>query len=175
MENNWYILKVVSGQEKKISSRIDSLLKEEKILIDEVFVPFKKVTKIKRGKKIEDQEKLFSGYVFVKFDLNINSQSSIVAIPKVSGFLGGKNPTAVSKSKMDDIFNMVSNNNVVAVDNEKIFRIGEIVNVIDGSFDSFSGSVESFDIEKERVKISISIFGRLTSVELHYYQVKKQG
>lgn len=173
MENNWYILKVVSGQENKIYNIINSLSNDNKIQIDEVLVPTRKTFKIKKGKKVEEQEKLFSGYVFVKFDLNLDTKSNLLSIPKVSGFLGGINPSPVSKVKMDDIFAMINNEKGDSDNSDKIFEIGEIVNVIDGPFDSFSGTVDAFDSEKERVKISISIFGRSTSVELHYHQVKK--
>ena len=173
MENNWYILKVVSGQENKISKLIESLSDQEKINIDEVLVPSRKIYKVKKGKKVEDQEKLFSGYVFVKFDLNLDTKSAILSIPKVSSFLGGTNPSPVSEKKMEDIFSMINDEKIAGISQEKMFEIGEILNVIDGPFDSFSGVVESFDDEKQRIKISISIFGRSTSVELHYDQVKK--
>ena len=173
MESNWYILKVVSGQESKISKLMESLLDQGKISIDEVLVPSRKVSKVKKGKKVEEQEKLFSGYVFVKFDLNLDTKSNLLSIPKVSSFLGGTNPTSVSKSKMEDIIGMISNEKITGVDQDKIFEIGEMINVIDGPFDSFSGAVEEFDDEKQRIKISISIFGRSTSVELHYDQIKK--
>ncbi|MDA7705163.1 transcription termination/antitermination protein NusG [Rickettsiales bacterium] len=173
MENNWYILKVVSGQENKISKLIESLSDQGKIFIDEVLVPTRKISKVKKGKKVEEQERLFSGYVFLKFDLNLDTKSNILSIPKVSSFLGGVNPTAVSKAKMDDIFAMINNEKSGIIDQDKIFEIGEVVNVIDGPFDSFSGVVEVFDDEKQSIKISISIFGRSTSVELNYDQVKK--
>lgn len=173
MENNWYILKVVSGQEGKISKLIQSLLDQGKVSIDEVLVPTRKIFKVKKGKKVEEQEKLFSGYVFVKFDLNLDTKSNLLSIPKVSSFLGGINPSAVSKTKMEDIFSMISDEKTSVIDNDKIFEIGEVINVIDGPFDSFSGAVESFDDEKQRIKISILIFGRSTSVELHYDQIKK--
>lgn len=173
MENNWYILKVVSGQENKISKIIESLLNQGKISIDEVLVPSRKVVKVKKGKKVEEQEKLFSGYIFIKFDLNLDTKSNILSIPKVSSFLGGVNPTPVEKNKMDNIFAMVSDEKTSVVSQDKIFEIGEVINVIDGPFDSFSGVVEAFDDEKQSIKISISIFGRSTSVELNYDQVKK--
>jgi transcription termination/antitermination protein NusG len=173
MENNWYILKVVSGQENRISKAIETLSAQGKIFIEEVLVPAKKVSKVKKGKKVQELDKLFSGYVFVKFDLNLDTKSNILSIPKASNFLGGANPTPVSKSKMDDIFAMISDDNSGSMDRDKIFEIGETVNVIDGPFDSFSGVVEVFDDEKQSIKISISIFGRSTSVELNYDQVKK--
>jgi len=173
MENNWYILKVVSGQEGKICKLIQSLLDQGKVSIDEVLVPTRKIFKVKKGKKVEEQEKLFSGYVFIKFDLNLDTKSNLLSIPKVSSFLGGINPSVVSKTKMEDIFNMISDEKTSVIDSDRIFEIGEVINVIDGPFDSFSGAVESFDDEKQRIKISILIFGRSTSVELHYDQIKK--
>ncbi len=178
MENNkekkWYILNVVSGQENKIANEINLLITTNKIseFVSEVLVPYKKVPKIKRGQKVLENQKLFPGYIFIKANINSNAYNSLNAIPKVIGFLGGKNnPQQVDDSKMEEIFSIINEqgqeSKVVA------FEIGESVNVIDGPFESFAGVVEEFDVEKRKVKISILIFGRATSVELGIEQVEK--
>ncbi len=173
-QHKWYILNVMAGQEQKIANdvklMIGKALGED---VSEVLVPCKQVIKIKKGQKVQESQKLFPGYVFVNADLNSHAQSIISSIPKTMGFLGGKNrPQKVSEAKMKDIFALVSVDNN---DNSKtqIFEIGETLNIIEGPFESFSGVVEEFDQEKQRVKISVLIFGRATSVELDISQVEK--
>jgi transcriptional antiterminator NusG len=173
-QHNWYILNVMAGQEQKIAN--DIKLMKGKLLDDnvsEVLVPCKQVIKIKKGQKVQENQKLFPGYVFINANLNNHTQSVINSIPKTMGFLGGKNnPQKVSETKMKDIFGLISVDNI---DNSKsqVFEIGQTLNIIEGPFESFSGVVEEFDQEKQRVKISVLIFGRATSVELDVNQVEK--
>jgi transcriptional antiterminator NusG len=171
--NMWYILNVISGQEQKISNEIKLMIgKSLGDYVLDALVPCKQIIKIKKGQKVQENQKLFPGYVFINANLNSHVHNIINAIPKVMGFLGGKNsPQRVSDNKMKDIFSLTSNSG----DNKKtqIFEIGETLNVIDGPFESFSGTVEEFDGEKQRVKISVLIFGRATSVELDINQIEK--
>ncbi len=176
MENKqkWYILNVMAGQENKIAGEIKSMIMRGalgKNVVD-ALVPSKQVVKIKKGQKVQETQKLFPGYVFINADINSEAYNALNAIPKVIGFLGGKNsPEPVSDAKMQDILDTskeqaVSSKNIV-------FETGETLNVIEGPFESFSGVVEEFDSEKQKVKISILIFGRATSVELDVNQVEK--
>lgn len=174
MEHKWYILNVMAGQEQKIADVIRSLigksLGEE---VSDAIVPCKKVVKIKKGQKVQEDQKLFPGYVFVKANLSSDAYNIINAIPKSMSFLGGKNhPQPVAESKMKDIFSLLSTENV-ATSKAQIFEVGETLNIIEGPFESFSGSVENYDAEKQRVRISVLIFGRATSVELDLNQVEK--
>lgn len=175
-QNKWYILNVVSGQENKIANDIKSMIASGSInkYVNDVLVPSKQVIKIKKGKKAQEVQKLFPGYVFVQGNLTSDAYNIINAIPKTIGFLGGKNnPQPVAESKMQEIFSLVSNQ---APDSKNIiFETGESVNIIDGPFESFSGVVEDFDVEKQKVKISVLIFGRATSVELDTNQVEKNS
>jgi transcriptional antiterminator NusG len=174
MEHKWYILNVMAGQEQKIANEIRLMIGKslgENVL--EVLVPCKQIVKIKKGQKVQEDQKLFPGYVFINADLSGNASSIINSIPKTMGFLGGKNnPQKVSDVKMKDIFALVSVNSS-DVSKTQIFEIGETLNIIEGPFESFSGVVEEFDQEKQRVKISVLIFGRATSVELDINQVEK--
>jgi len=174
MDHKWYILNVVAGQEQKIAGDIKSMISSQLHgYVEEVLVPCKQVVKIKKGQKVQESQKLFPGYIFVKANLNSNAYNIINTIPKSLGFLGGKNnPEAVPEKKMKDIFSLVSSDNA---DNNKnqAFEVGETLNVIEGPFESFSGVVEEFDHEKQRVRILILIFGRATSVELDVSQVEK--
>jgi transcription termination/antitermination protein NusG len=173
-KNRWYILNVMSGQENKIASEVKSLMMKSNFSdkITDVLVPTKNIIKIKKGQKIQEAQKVFPGYVFVNADLSGEILTIITSIPKAMGFLGGKNnPQPVADSKMEEILKLSSSQEV---DNKSIiFEIGEIINVIEGPFESFTGSVEEFDVEKQKVKIAVSIFGRATSVELDIAQVEK--
>lgn len=164
----------MAGQEQKIANDIKSMMSRNlNKLVEDVLVPCKQVVKIKKGQKVQESQKLFPGYVFIKANLGSNAYNIINSIPKVMGFLGSKNnPQPVEEKKMKDILANINNENV---DNSKnqIFEIGETLNVIEGPFESFTGTVEDFDAEKQRVRISILIFGRATSVELDVNQVEK--
>jgi transcription termination/antitermination protein NusG len=172
--NKWYILNVMAGQENKVASEIKALIMRGSINkhVFDAIVPTKPVIKIKKGQKVQEAQKLFPGYVFVNASLLSEASSTINSIPKVMGFLGGKNnPQPVSDSKMQEILNLSSSQEA---DNKNvIFSIGETLNIIEGPFESFSGNVEEFDAEKQKVKISVLIFGRATSVELDINQVEK--
>lgn len=173
-ENKWYILNVMAGQENKVASDIKSMMLRSNVgkFISDVIVPTKPIVKIKKGQKVQEMQKLFPGYVFVNADLKSEAYNIINAIPKVMGFLGGKNnPQPVSEEKMQGIIKASSEE---VSDNKNLtFDIGETLNIIEGPFESFSGVVEEFDVEKQKVKISVLIFGRATSVELDLTQVEK--
>lgn len=173
-KNKWYILNVMAGQENKIAGELKSLMLRGVfgIHVTEVLVPSKQVVKVKKGQKVQESQKLFPGYIFLNANLESDAYSIINAIPKVMGFLGGKNnPQALSEEKMKQI---LDNSASEAVEKKTFaFDIGETVNIIEGPFESFTGAVESFDNEKQKVKISVLIFGRATSVELDFNQVEK--
>lgn len=177
METNtskWYILNVMAGQENKVAADIKAMILAGSIskCIFDAFVPTKPIIKIKKGQKVQEVQKLFPGYVFVNTNLASEAYSAINSIPKVMGFLGAKNnPQPVAETKMQELLNLSSSQEVDS--KHVIFEIGETLNVIEGPFESFSGAVEDFDIEKQKVKISVLIFGRATSVELDINQVEK--
>ena len=174
MEHKWYILNVMAGQENKIADNIKTIAKGELSKhISEVLVPCKKIVKIKKGQKVLEDQKLFPGYIFVKADIKSDVYNVLTSIPKAMGFLGPKNnPEEVKDKKMEEIFSLIEGDESEMAKNQ-IFEVGEELNVIEGPFDSFSGVVEEFDAEKQRVKISILIFGRATSVDLDVTQVEK--
>lgn len=177
MENNnskWYILNVMAGQENKVATDIKSMITRGAIdkHVFDALVPTKPIIKIKKGQKVQEAQKLFPGYVFINTNFGGDAYNLINSIPKVMGFLGGKNnPQPVGDAKMQEILNLSSEQNSDA--KNVIFEIGETLNVIEGPFESFSGAVEDFDVEKQKVKISVLIFGRATSVELDINQVEK--
>ena len=172
---NWYIVQAYSGFENKVADTIkDMMLKNSfEANLGEVLVPTHKVTEVKKGKRTQKQKKYFPGYVLVKLDLNKQIYHKIKNIQKVSGFLGpeGK-PVPVSENEVKKIMNQITQteanpSSVIS------FEIGEKVRVCDGPFSSFNGLVEQIDEEKSRLKVSVSIFGRPTPVDLEYNQVEK--
>ena len=141
--------------------------------IEEIVVPTHDVTEVKRGKRIQRKKKYFPGYVLIKSEMDNNIYHMIKNIKKVSGFLGSRgSPIPVSDKEVEKIMGQIKDG--VAQPKSAIeYNIGEKVQVIDGPFASFSGMVEDIDEEKLRLKVSVSIFGRPTPVDLEYNQVEK--
>ena len=172
---NWYIVQSYSGFEKKVADSIKEELKKFKLeeKLDQVIVPTHQVTEVVRGKRTKKEKKYFPGYVLLKIDLNKQIFHLIKNLQKVSGFLGSKDkPTPISDTEIQRILGQVSE----SAKNQKSgisFEIGEKVKVCDGPFASFSGLIEEIDEEKSRLKVSVSIFGRPTPVDLEYNQVEK--
>jgi transcription termination/antitermination protein NusG len=171
MTFKWYIVNVVSGQEQNVCNEINRIA-DKKQGIDKAFVPMKKVLKIKRGKKVEDVQKIFPSYVFAHLDLSLGIYDDVRSIPKVLGFLGSKiKPQIVSDEKVESILNKIE---AQESEEEKVnYEIGDAVKVIEGPFESFTGTVEGKEENKKLLKISISIFGRPTVVDLDISKVEK--
>ncbi len=172
---NWYIVQAYSGFEKKVADTIKDVMKKSSMEtnLGEVLVPTHKVTEVKKGKRTQKQKKYFPGYILVKLDLNKQIYHKIKNIQKVSGFLGpeGK-PVPVSENEVKKIMNQITETETNPSAGIS-FEIGEKVRVCDGPFASFSGLVEEIDEDKSRLKVSVSIFGRPTPVDLEYNQVEK--
>ena len=172
---NWYIVQSHSSFENKVASLIKEEADKAKIAdkIEEIIVPTHDVTEVKRGKRIQRKKKYFPGYVLIKSEMDNDLYHMIKGIKKVSGFLGSKGiPVPVSDKEIEKILGQIKDG--VAQPKSGIeYNIGEKVQVIDGPFASFSGMVEGVDEEKSRLKVSVSIFGRPTPVDLEYNQVEK--
>ncbi|HVZ08393.1 transcription termination/antitermination protein NusG [Rhodopila sp.] len=175
MAKNWYVVHVYSGFEKKIAQQIKEQAAQKGLAeqFEEVLVPSENVVEVKRGRKISSEQKFFPGYVLVKMDLTDDAWHLVKNTPKVTGFLGSKTrPTPISQAEADRILKQ-SQEGVDRPRPAVMYEIGEQVRVADGPFTSFNGTVEEVDEEKGRVKVSVSIFGRSTPVELEYAQVEK--
>ena len=172
---NWYIVQAYSGFEKKVVESIKDALTKSNLEanIGEILVPTQEVTEVKKGKRTKKQKKYFPGYILAQLDMTKEAYHLIKNLQKVSGFLGsGDKPTPISNKEIEGILNTISESAI----NPKSgisFEIGEKVKVCDGPFASFNGLVEEVDEEKSRLKVSVSIFGRATPVDLEYNQVEK--
>ena len=172
---NWYIVQSHSNFENKVVALIKEEAEKANILdkIEEIVVPTHDVTEVKRGKRFQRKKKYFPGYVLIKGVMDNDLYHLIKNLKRVSGFLGSKGiPVPVSDKEIEKILGQIKDG--VAQPKSGIeYIIGEKVQVIDGPFASFSGMVEEIDEEKLRLKVSVSIFGRPTPVDLEYNQVEK--
>ena len=172
---NWFSLRVISGKERVVE---DNIMYESKISnvednIEEVFVPFEKVVKIRNNKKIIKERVFFPGYILIKMKLNKVTKYFIENIQGVISFVGpkGKNPIPLREAEIKKIFGEVERKE----GREMIvspFKKNDSVKIIAGPFIDFSGSVDEINDDKQKVRVIISIFGRSTPVELDYFQVE---
>jgi transcriptional antiterminator NusG len=175
MAKRWYVVHVYSGFEKKIAQQIKEQAAQKGLAdqFEEVLVPSEDVVELRRGQKINAERKFFPGYVLVKMELTDDAWHLVKDTPKVTGFLGTKTrPSPITEAEADRIMKQAQEG-VERARPAILFEIGEQVRVADGPFTSFNGIVEEVDEEKGRVKVSVSIFGRSTPVELEYGQVEK--
>ncbi len=175
MAKRWYVVHVYSGFEKKIAQQIKEGAAQKGLadLVDEVLVPAENVVEVRRGQKVNAEQKFFPGYVLVKMEMTDQTWHLVKDTPKVTGFLGTKlRPSPISEAEAERILKQ-SQEGVERSRPAVLFEIGEQVRVADGPFTSFNGTVEEVDEDKGRVKVSVSIFGRSTPVDLEYSQVEK--
>ena len=172
---NWYIVQSHSSFENKVAQLITEEADKAKISekIEEIVVPTHDVTEVKRGKIIHRKKKYFPGYVLIKSEMDNNIYHMIKSIKRVSGFLGTKGiPVPVSDKEVEKILGQIKDG-VAQPKSGVDYSVGEKVQVVDGPFASFTGMIEEIDEEKARLKVSVSIFGRPTPVDLEYNQVEK--
>ena len=174
---NWYIVQSHSSFENKVAQEIKEEATKANLSdkIDEIIVPTHDITEVKRGKRVQRKKKYFPGYVLLKSEMDNTIYHMIKNLKKVSGFLGTRGtPIPVSEKEIEKILGQIKDG-VVQPKSGIEYNVGEKVQVIDGPFASFSGLVEDIDEDKLRLKVSVSIFGRPTPVDLEYSQVEKES
>lgn len=171
----WYVVNVHSGSEKKVAEHIREQVAKKgwETRIPDVLVPMEQIVEVKKGEKINTERNFFPGYVLVQMEMADETWHLVSNTPKVTGFLGGKGrPTPISKVEVDRITAQVEER-VHKPKKHISFEIGEQVRVVEGPFSTFVGLVEEVEDDKERLKVSVSIFGRATPVDLDFMQVEK--
>lgn len=172
---HWYVVHVHSGTENKVAETIRDQAKRKGLedSIEDVLVPTEEVVEVKKGEKVKSERKFFPGYILVKMDMTDEAWHLVKNTPKVTGFLGSKGkPSPVSQREVDKVVKQLEEG-ATRPRHMVSFEVGEKVRVCDGPFNSFTGLVEEVDDEKARIKVSVSIFGRATPVELEFTQVEK--
>jgi len=176
--HKWYVVRAVSGSEKKVKQYIDNEISRLNLqeFVTQVLVPTEKVYQIRKGKKISKEKNYFPGYILIEAILTGEIIHTIKSIPGVLNFLGTKKgePDPMRPSEVRRILGQMDE--LLDKDEEMIepFIVGEIVKVVDGPFNSFSGIIEEVNEEKKKLKVMVKIFGRKTPLELSYLQVEKE-
>jgi len=173
----WYVVRAISGKEKKVKEYLESEINRLGIqdYIKQVLIPTEKIYQIRKGKKVSKERNYFPGYVLIEADLSGEVPHIIKNVPNVLGFLGTRGeaepirPSEVKRilGKVDELAEQGEEFNVP-------FIVGEMVTVIDGPFNSFSGVIEEINEEKKKLKLMVKIFGRKTPLELNFMQVEKE-
>lgn len=176
MAKRWYSVSVLSNYEKRVAEQIKELVAQEGLedQIEQVLVPTEEVIEVRKGKKVTAERRFMPGYVLIRMDMTERGYHLVSNVNRVTGFLGqpGK-PSPMRDAEVNAILNQVEEG-AEKPRSTIVYEIGEKVNVIDGPFEGFAGMVEEVDQDAARLKVTVSIFGRETPVELEFMQVSKQ-
>jgi transcriptional antiterminator NusG len=181
-ELKWYVIRVISGQEKKVKSYLENEISRRSLqdYIPQVLIPSEKVYEMRNGKKRIRERNFFPGYVLISADLSHGDTEHVINdIPGVIGFLSNnsvdsKKPVPLRQSEINRILGKVDEAEDLEEKFDTTFIVGESVKVMDGPFSGFTGTVEEVFDEKKKLNVMVKIFGRNTPVELNYMQVEKQ-
>ena len=179
-EKKWYVIRAISGKEKKVKEYLDAELSRNaslQNLISQVLIPTEKVYSVRNGKKVSKERNYLPGYVLIETILDAEVLHLIKETPNVLGFLGtrGGDPDPLRPSEVKRILGKVDEMTENGEGSELEFIVGETVTVNDGPFSSFSGVIEEVNDEKKKLKVMVKIFGRKTPLELSYFQVKRES
>src|SRR6476620_1563150 len=176
--SRWYIIHAYSGFENKVREAIHSEATRLGLerFVEQIEVPTETITEVKRGKQVQSERKFMPGYVLAKLEMNDQVYHLVKNTPKVTGFLGpGGKPQPIPDTQANRMLD-TKDESAAAAPKTKVkvdYEIGDAVKVLDGPFASFNGVVEELDFDRARVKVSVSIFGRATPVELEFEQVER--
>lgn len=171
----WYIIHTLSGSEQRVKQMIlDKIAKNAmSSLFEEIVVPVLEVSEVRRGKVVKAEKKFMPGYILIKMQMTDESWHLIKSVPKITRFLGEKSkPKPLSDKEVQNIFNQLERERQ-DITSAKLYEIGDVVTIIDGPFDTFTGTVDDVDVEKSRLRVLVAIFGKATPIDLSFDQVKK--
>ncbi len=174
MAKKWYVIQAYSGYEGKVKLSLEERIRQHGMeeLFGDILIPKENVTENRPGGRRVTTRTFYPGYVFVQMEMTDETWHLIKDTPKVSGFVGGRHPTAVPEPEIAQIAQQVAEG-AAKPKPKVVYEPGDHVRVIDGAFANFTGTVEEVNAEKQKVKVLVSIFGRATPVELDYGQVEK--
>ncbi|MBX3682883.1 MAG: transcription termination/antitermination protein NusG [Thauera sp.] len=176
MTKRWYVVHAYSGFEKSVQRALVERVARAGMedMFGQILVPVEEVVEMKSGQKSISERKFFPGYVLVEMEMNDETWHLVKSTPKVTGFIGGRanNPTPITEKEVEKIMQQMQEG-VEKPRPKVLFEIGEVVRVKEGPFTDFHGSVEDANYEKNKLRVSVTIFGRATPVELDFAQVEK--
>jgi len=173
--SSWYIISTTSGYENKVAKAIKDEAEKKNLsyVFEEIVIPTESYAEIKRGKKIDSKRRILPGYIIVKMNMTEEAWGLVKRIPNVAKFLGSDNkPARVSEREVQVILKRAEEGSVIN-DAPAFFELQEVVKIVDGPFDTFTGVIEGIDNEKLRLRVLVSILGREAPVELEFNQVEK--
>lgn len=177
-ETKWYVLRIVSGKEKKVKEYLDKEIQINKWdnAVIQILCPTEKVFKVVNGKRVLREKTLYPGYIMLEAHdgkLNDTMIQGIQSVTNVIHFLGKENPIALRKSEVNKMFGKLDEVSDQGINYADPFIVGETVKITDGPFNDFNGTIEEVNEEKKKLRVVVKIFGRATPVELNYMQVEK--
>jgi len=174
MALNWYVIHTYSGYEDKVKASIEEQFKAKGLssLVGELRIPTEDVVEVKAGKKRVSKRKFFPGYLLIQMEMNDETWYLIKSTPKVTGFLGGNTPTPLTEAEVEEIL-QAEKGDLTKLKPKVLFEAGENVRVVEGPFTNFAGVIDEVNLERGKLRVMVSIFGRATPVELDFLQVEK--
>jgi len=176
MSKRWYVVHAYSGMEKSVARALQERVERAgmQAQFGKILVPTEEVVEMKGGQRTISERRFFPGYVLVEMDMNDDTWHLVKNTNKVTGFVGGSGhrPTPISEKEVEKIMSQMQEG-VEKPKPKTLFEVGEMVRVKDGPFTDFNGNVEEVNYEKSRLRVSVTIFGRATPVELEFGQVEK--
>jgi len=172
---NWYVVHTQTGSEEKVKTSLENKINSEGLgdIITKVIIPTEQVSEVRSGKKKISKRKFFPGYLIVEMELSEKTYLFVKTVPGITGFIGlGKRPMPLPEEEVETILKRTEETQVKPSP-KIVFEKGEQVRVTEGPFLNFNGTIDEVHPEKGKIKVSVSIFGRSTPVELEYWQVEK--
>ncbi|MBI4697849.1 MAG: transcription termination/antitermination protein NusG [Nitrospirae bacterium] len=173
MAKKWYVVHTYSGFEEKVKTAIEDNIQRKGLedKISQVLIPTEKIVELKSGKKREINKKFYPGYILIEMDMDDEAWHLVRSTPRVTGFVGGKEPEPIQNEEVDVIIQQIEKGHVHLVKSQ--FDKGDNVRITDGPFSSFNGYVDKVDTDHNKLWVMVTIFGRQTPVELNFLQVEK--